>query len=86
MSGLENLLGQTIRAIRENAEAEAPEDGKGRQEVDVLYSYTIETDKGLADIEFRNSSNGYYGGVLIRWDGAIPKEADMRPLTSDYLA
>jgi hypothetical protein len=86
VSGLENLLGQAIVAIRENASADAPEDGKTRQEYDTLYSYTFETAKGYADIEFRNSSNGYYGGELVRYDGAIPKEADMRPLVSDYLA
>lgn len=28
----------------------------------VLYAYTIKTSKGYGDIEFRNDSNGYYGG------------------------
>ena len=30
-----------------------------------VYGYTIATNKGLVDIIFRNSSNGYYGGFLV---------------------
>lgn len=30
-----------------------------------LYGLKVTTDKGLLEIDFRNSSNGYYGGSLM---------------------
>ena len=36
----------------------------GRQEVDKAYSTIFKTDMGDFEVEFRNSSNGYYGGSL----------------------
>lgn len=35
-----------------------------RQDVDSIYFFKIKTTKGYAQIEMRNSSNGYYGGSL----------------------
>ncbi len=29
-----------------------------------IYKTTLKTDKGDCDVEYRNSSNGYYGGSL----------------------
>jgi hypothetical protein len=43
------------------------EDGRCRQESDLVYGYRITTMKGVAIISFRNSSNGYYGG----WCGQV---------------
>ena len=34
-------------------------------DVIALYGYKIETSKGDIDIDFRNASNGYYGGNLV---------------------
>ena len=49
--------------------AEAPpDDDRTRQEHDVIYGYKIKTTKGYADLIFRNSSNGYYGGALDNGD------------------
>lgn len=44
-----------------------------RQDVDEIeeikfYGFVIETDRGEINIEYRNSSNGYYGGNLV-WPG-----------------
>ena len=39
-----------------------PDDGRTRQEVDVAYGFQIVTNRGKAQLVFRNSSNGYYGG------------------------
>jgi hypothetical protein len=39
-------------------------DGRGRQDYDQVYGYKFKTSKGYADLIFRNSSNGYYGGWL----------------------
>ena len=36
-----------------------------RQESDEVDFVTLVTDKGYFDIEFRNSSNGYYGGFMV---------------------
>lgn len=36
----------------------------GRQESDVAYSTIFKTDQGDFEVEYRNSSNGYYGGSL----------------------
>lgn len=42
-------------------------DGLGRQEVDAVYSYFVQSEHGGGiEIEFRNSSNGYYGGEIHR--------------------
>ena len=38
------------------------DDGRSRQEEDIAYGYQIKTNKGVIDLVFRNSSNGYYGG------------------------
>lgn len=35
-----------------------------RQECDKMYSTTFKTDQGNLEVEYRNSSNGYYGGAL----------------------
>jgi len=31
----------------------------------IAFGYTLKTNKGYTDIEFRNESNGYYGGSCI---------------------
>jgi len=49
-----------INKINETSETR---DGT-RQEVDEVDFITFVTDKGYFDIEFRNSSNGYYGGSM----------------------
>lgn len=38
------------------------EDERSRQEYDQAYGVEITTDRGKAQLVFRNSSNGYYGG------------------------
>ncbi len=35
-----------------------------------VYNTSFKTDRGEIILEFRNSSNGYYGGSLIAWDYA----------------
>lgn len=40
------------------------EDGRSLQEVERFYGIKIHHEKGITDIIFRNSSNGYYGGYL----------------------
>lgn len=58
-------------------------DGRGRQDVDSVYSYKFTTARGHADLIFRNSSNGYYGGGLTLGIGRPPR---LKPITADWSA
>jgi hypothetical protein len=64
ITGLAALRGQVVTAARE---IEMPdynvEDGRTRQEYDSAYGVRADTVRGTAQFVFRNSSNGYYGGV-----------------------
>lgn len=67
--GLGSLLGQQVIEVTER-----PEIGdlkSERQEFDILYGYFIKTKDGVIEIEFRNASNGYYGGWCERWSGVL---------------
>lgn len=66
-SSVDLLLGQRVRDVIVRAEKE---DLGTRQEVDKIYGFTIVTPLGYADLEMRNSSNGYYGGMLTLVDDA----------------
>lgn len=66
LSGLDNLLGNTVEDVIMQEERES--DGT-RQERDVVYGVRIisKNRKGIrliTDLEMRNSSNGYYGGSI----------------------
>lgn len=56
-----NALQGPVREVTE-LELPAPDDSRTRQESDVAYGFQIVTDRGKAQLVFRNSSNGYYGG------------------------
>lgn len=66
ISGLDTLIGNRINEVfprnefteEEQAKAEA----EGSYESLTLYGFLLITDKGTCDVEFRNDSNGYYGG------------------------
>jgi hypothetical protein len=67
ITGYDALVGATVTLVEpvefsEEEQKKQIEDGRCRQDVDEIYGYKITTDKGRADIWFRNSSNGYYGG------------------------
>lgn len=78
LTGVDALIGGKVI---DAAEIEMPEynveDGRTRQEFDSAYGYKVVTDKGRAQIVFRNSSNGYYGG----WMAAFSEE-----ITDDWQA
>ena len=59
--GVCNLLGATVTTV-EDVDIDNVDDSRSRQETDKFYGLKITTDKGYADIIYRNSSNGYYGG------------------------
>lgn len=60
----ENLLG-TIRSVEEKDLKDAWQDGDFIQ----FYGCEITSEKGYCLIDYRNSSNGYYGGSLV-WPGS----------------
>ncbi|MDB5541607.1 MAG: hypothetical protein JWQ89_3334 [Devosia sp.] len=63
--GVDTLLNQSVVKVEE---VEMPDydtnDNRGRQDEDQVYGYRFTTARGYADLIFRNSSNGYYGGWL----------------------
>lgn len=92
-SGLTNLVGKTVTEVEERTLGEV---AATRQEVDVLYSITITAPEMWepAIIEFRNSSNGYYGGSVeyVAGPGELdyeaqyyePADIDYREITEDF--
>jgi hypothetical protein len=69
ITGFDALIGSKVVSV-EIVDMPDIEDDRSRQEFDQAYGYKITTEKGICDIVFRNSSNGYYGG----W--AVPSEAE----------
>ena len=67
LTGVDALIGGTVTET-EDVKYSEPNDDRTRQEHDVVYGYKIKTSKGHADLSFRNSSNGYYGGDLESGD------------------
>lgn len=78
-SGVKELIGSVITGVDEKNLGSA--DGT-RQEYDQKYSAIFKLDPpGLFEIEYRNSSNGYYGGnIELRYDRA---DSEMSALTED---
>ena len=60
------------------------DDGRSRQEYDTLYRITLVTNRGACDIEFRNSSNGYYGGCVSDYGNSAPSDVTMERIEKDY--
>lgn len=60
LSGIEALIGHEIIEIVERVMPEQEE--KNKYEYIQYYGWTFVTERGRADLEMRNSSNGYYGG------------------------
>lgn len=90
ITGVAALLGGTVTAADSvDLEGYNVEDGRCRQDYDEAYGWKLTTDKGYADIVFRNSSNGYYGGsielVTERLSGWLGDKA-MQDITDDWTA
>lgn len=82
--GVSGLLGEIVAKV-EDIDMPAVEDGRTRQESDQFYGVRLTTAKGTADIVYRNSSNGYYGGS-IEERAALPEGLTLRPITADWRA
>lgn len=84
LTGVRALLGGKVSLAEEiSMDDYNVNDGRGREDVDQVYGYNLVTDKGRANVVFRNSSNGYYGGTLE----AGTKLADVLvEITDDWMA
>lgn len=82
IQGLRNLLGYKVFDAVECPTINNAEPSY-RQKYDDIHRYVLATDQGYVDIEFRNSSNGYYGGDfhLISRE---PSTIEWKELTDDY--
>ncbi len=80
----EYLVGNEIIGIEEKIEREeiVPETDDMSQRILRIYGYTFKTSQGYSDIEFRNSSNGYYGGSCELVDNP---ELEVSFITGDQL-
>ena len=85
ITGVGALIGGTVQTADEvSMDGYNVEDGRTRQECDEAYGYKLTTDKGYADIVFRNSSNGNYGGSIELLDRELPE--GMIAITDDWQA
>jgi hypothetical protein len=85
ITGVSALIGGTVHTADEvSMDGYNVEDGRTRQYYDEVYGVKLTTDKGYADIVFRNSSNGYYGG----WIGLLKRDlpAGMTAIEDDWHA
>jgi len=84
ITGVDALLGVVVKdAVR--IDLDEPKDGRTRQEEDQAYGVKITTERGVCDIVYRNSSNGYYGGgcsLAVDYNGAT----NVREITDDWSA
>lgn len=82
ITGVDFLLNARIMSV-EDVEMESVDDGRTRQDSDSFYGVKIHTDKGSADVIYRNSSNGYYGDNAELFTGKL---SDMTEITKDWQA
>ncbi len=84
--GVQALLNGVVERADEIPLSEVREvdDARSRQEFDKVYGVKLKTDLGYADIAYRNSSNGYYGGDIGLFHGEITE--NLTPITADWAA
>lgn len=86
LTGVSSMIGYTVIDFEAIPMPEVEEnDTRTRQDVDCQYGYKVITTGGHAQIVYRNSSNGYYGGWLNVVD-QIPLDVEMVVITDDYSA
>ena len=71
IQGIEQLIGSPVVSVEEVGDMpDKPGNKRGYGEEEMAYyGCKISTEKGYALIDYRNSSNGYYGGNLC-WPGS----------------
>lgn len=61
---LEGAVIQSVEGVYMSHKDAGPDQDKDECNYIKVYGYKIRTDKGIFEIEMRNSSNGYYGGNI----------------------
>lgn len=83
--GAKYLIGATVKKV-ENLDLELInynlDDNRCRQDEDIGYGIKLITDKGEANIIYRNSSNGYYGGSMYM----VCELSNLNEITEDWQA
>lgn len=92
ISGIPALLSAPVTAVRELTFSPRSLEGKAReyamrhggweQDVEIQYGVQISTAAGVCTIDFRNYSNGYYGGSLD-WSLRSDVPLDLEKLPED---
>ena len=78
IEGTEAIRDATVNAIEERDDWVDGSDD--RDDCVTVYATAIRTDKGVCVIEYRNASNGYYGGSL---EPTMDHSADLE-ITEDF--
>jgi uncharacterized protein (TIGR02996 family) len=82
--GVVNLIGATVLLIQESPVDDVDvNDGLGRQEEDSAYGVGLVTDRGIASVVYRCSSNGYYGGWVEKTKEHVATDG-FQPITCDW--
>jgi hypothetical protein len=63
VSNAENLIGEVVTKV-EDRDMPTPEPQPAKYDCLAVYGHEIHTAKGTCLVEYRNDSNGYYGGWL----------------------
>lgn len=86
--GVKQLLDYEVRAAEEiDMPQPANVNDRTRQEEDVVYGFRVRTERGVCDLIFRNSSNGYYGGeASYHWEEEYEVPEGYRQIISDWSA
>lgn len=85
ITGIQSLIGGQVVSTEDVYLDDVAQDSRCRQDSDSFYGIKIITDKGMADIIYRNSSNGYYGGnaeIMTK----VPDYAAFEKITQDWQA
>ncbi len=68
ISGIKSLIGQKVIKVDDIEMDDTLMSGdagfSNKQSCETVYRYLIYTAEGMCEIDFRNASNGYYGGSL----------------------
>lgn len=65
IEGIENTIASFPASVTGASDIEMPDRGQPEYGAIAYYGFTISTDKGSLTIDYRNESNGYYGGSLV---------------------
>lgn len=86
--GVKQLIGAEVTGAAEIDMPAIPAgDTRTRQESDEAYGFRVTTTRGVCDLIFRNSSNGYYGGwASYHWHEAYTVPDGYREITEDWSA